>query len=110
MRLPRTLIGVALALAMAAAVEEESSECSRMKTTRLKKWLRRRGLECKDCATKADFVAVCEANLDAPELPDRSAEHERQIPQFFQRGSWKKVHAASSRAAARDSRATRCPV
>lgn len=54
-------------LALAAARAEEELECAAMRPRELRRFLDERGLACDGCAEKADLVAMCEANKDAPQ-------------------------------------------
>ena len=55
-------------LLWAALASADDVDCGAMKTKQLRQWLAARGLKCEGCAEKADFVALCEANIDAPLL------------------------------------------
>ena len=49
-------------------------DCSGMKMKALRQWLTARGLRCDGCAEKADYVALCEANHNAPVVPPEEEE------------------------------------
>lgn len=51
---------------LAAAAGDDVVDCAAMKGKELRKWLVARGLECKGCSEKQDFVDLCNANKDAP--------------------------------------------
>lgn len=57
-----------LALSSAAAAEEV--DCSKMKTKELKQFLARKGKKCEGCMEKADFVSLCAASTDLPDVPE----------------------------------------
>jgi hypothetical protein len=64
----------AAALGAGAAAEDEEAapvDCKGMKGKALRQWLVARGLKCDGCAEKSDFVALCEANKDAPVVASR---------------------------------------
>jgi hypothetical protein len=60
---------VLLASLLASAAADDDVNCSKMKVKELRVFLADRGLKCDGCAEKADFVAMCEANKDAPLKP-----------------------------------------
>ena len=63
----RPLVPLALlALLGAARGDDDGVDCAGMRTKELRKWLAARDLKCDGCAEKADFVALCENNRDAP--------------------------------------------
>ena len=51
---------------LAVAAGDDVVDCAAMKGKELRKWLVARGLECKGCSEKQDFVDLCNANKDAP--------------------------------------------
>ena len=55
-----------LLLALLGARGDDDVDCKGMKGKQLRQWLAARALKCDGCAEKADFVALCEANRDAP--------------------------------------------
>ena len=59
-------VGVLCALAAAAAAEDVSVECGKMRVKQLVKFLHDRGHSCNGCAEKADYVAMCETHKDDP--------------------------------------------
>jgi len=61
------IAGTLLALAVADP-GAETIDCAAMKTKQLRVFLNERGLQCEGCAEKADFVRMCNANLDAPKI------------------------------------------
>ena len=60
---------LALLALLASAAADDDVNCSKMKVKELRIFLADRGLKCDGCAEKADFVAMCEANKDAPLKP-----------------------------------------
>uniref|UniRef100_A0A6U7I8W4 ARMET C-terminal domain-containing protein n=1 Tax=Haptolina brevifila TaxID=156173 RepID=A0A6U7I8W4_9EUKA len=59
---------VLLASLLTVLAEDEVVDCAAMKTKQLRTFLSERGLQCEGCAEKADFVKMCEANIDAPKV------------------------------------------
>lgn len=62
----------AFAMLAAAAATDADVSCEKMRVKELRLFLEDRGLRCEGCAEKADFVAMCEANKDAP-LAEKSS-------------------------------------
>jgi hypothetical protein len=64
-----------LLVSLLVASGDDGVDCAAMRTKALRQWLAARGLKCDGCAEKADYVALCEQNRDAPlmEPPDEPA-------------------------------------
>ena len=62
------MLGLRLVAAMVllAPVRAGEVDCAGMKLKALRQWLAARGLKCDGCAEKADYVALCNQNKDAP--------------------------------------------
>lgn len=60
-----TALTLLLCAGLLASADEEV-DCGAMKLKNLRLWLKARGLKCEGCAEKADYVALCEQNRDAP--------------------------------------------
>lgn len=58
-----------LLLLLVGAALADDVACEAMKGKELRTWLTARGLECKGCSEKQDFVDLCNANKDAPLKP-----------------------------------------
>ena len=56
-------------LSVGSTMADDAVDCAGMKGKELRSWLMARGLECKGCSEKADFVDLCNANKDAPLKP-----------------------------------------
>ena len=82
--LSRMTLVAAMLLFAASSVSADGDEvdCSGMKTKALRQWLAARALKCDGCTEKADFVALCENNKDAPlaKPPDLN---DKQMPNFM---------------------------
>ena len=71
---------LALVATLAALSSTDEVDCRSMKTKALRQWLAARGLKCDGCAEKSDFVALCEANHDAPLVKPKADPHTIRTP------------------------------
>lgn len=55
-----------VSVVLAACAAQENIDCDAMRIKELRIFLQDRGLRCDGCAEKADFVAMCHGNKDAP--------------------------------------------